>query len=134
MLLLPSLFFLSHTFDMSIKEGMEKERLQMEWMAFVPQLERDVRQGTHFRLQDGSLIIDLDSQESVRYELNDRRIIRSVKNKGATSYRGTTLVLQDVYYAMFLPEPRGVMVDIGMQGWHTHRDFALFLAKRSSSP
>lgn len=114
----------------NIKKEMEKERLQMEWMAFVPQLERDVREGVRFYRQDDALIIDLSSEKSVRYELKKRQIIRSVKNQGDSHFRGNMLVLQDVYYAVFLPETEGVFVDIGLQGWYTHLDFLLFLSKR----
>lgn len=130
-LLLPALFFMSHIMELSIKEGMERERLQMEWLAFVPQLERDIRQGVRFYQQDGAFIIDLVSKESVRYELKKRQIIRSVKKQGEDRFRGNMLMMQDVYYALFLPQQQGIMVDVGLQGWHTHLDFSLFLAKRS---
>jgi hypothetical protein len=128
---LPALFFVSSTTEKEIKEMIHHSRLEMDYLSFLVWLEKDVQKGVHFRETDGVLYIEQDQQVMIRYMLKDRRLIRSVKKPEDKGFRGTTIVLNHVYYAHFLPDGNGVKSDVGLQNWYAHQEFQTYFSKRS---
>ena len=76
--------------------------------------------GRRRTIKDGPRILDLDV---LLYE--------SVKKPEDRGFRGTTIVLNHVYYAHFLPDGNGVKSDVGLQNWYAHQEFQTYFSKRS---
>lgn len=129
-LFLPALFFVSLTAEKEIKEMIHHSRLEMDYLSFLIWLEKDVQKGVRFQEKNGLLYIEQDQNVIIRYSLKDRRLIRSVKKTEEKEFRGTTIVLDDVYYAHFLPDEKGVKFHVGLQNWHSHQEFEAYFSKR----
>lgn len=130
-LFLPALFFVSLTAEREIKEMIHHSRLEMDYLSFLVWLEKDVQKGVRFQEENGLLYIEQEQEVIVRYSLKDRRLIRSVKKPEEKDFRGTTIVLDNVYYAHFLPDGKGVKFNVGLQNWYTHQEFESYFSKRS---
>ncbi|SEN06514.1 hypothetical protein [Lihuaxuella thermophila] len=130
-LLLPALFFAVHTLEKELKKMMGQERLQMEYLAFHAWVQDELRQGSRFRLQGGAMLFDLPTGETVRYEVKKRQVIRSVKAKGETTFKGMTIILRHVYFIAFVPGKKEVVIDVGLQNWHASLDFSVTVAERT---
>lgn len=130
-LMLPALFFAVQTLEKEFKKMMGQERLQMEYLAFNAWVQDELRQGNHFRLQGGALLFDLPTGETVRYEVKKRQVIRSVKAKGESRFKGTTIILRHVYFIAFIPGEKEVAIDIGLQNWHASLDLRVTIAGRT---
>ncbi|MBH8597453.1 hypothetical protein [Thermoactinomyces sp. CICC 10523] len=130
LILLPALFFITRTFMSEIKGLDGKERLVMESMAFSGYIHQELKQGSHFRMDNGSLYFQLPNGDTVCYRHQKRRVIRSVRAQGETAFKGNTILLQDVYYIAFVPDPVGVGMKIGMQNWNASLDWSTYVAGR----
>ncbi|MFS8513963.1 MAG: hypothetical protein LOD87_09615, partial [Planifilum fulgidum] len=99
-LLIPVVLSLGDAVEAGMKEGMGRIQLQEEASAFVSDVRDELRRGSRFRLSpEGELLFDLPTGETIRYKQDRRRVIRSVRKPGETRFSGTTVLLQEVYYA-----------------------------------
>lgn len=118
-LLIPVVFSLGHMLEAEMKKGMGRQQLQEEASAFLSDARDELRRGFRFRLSpEGWLLFDLPTGEIVRYKHDRRRVIRGVRKPGESRFSGTTVLLQEVYYAGFYPDGDGVWLDLGMQNWY----------------
>lgn len=118
-LLIPVVFSLGHMVETELKKAMGRQQLQEEAIAFVSDVRDELRRGSDFRLSpEGWLLLDLPTGETIRYKHDRRRVIRSVRKPGETRFSGTTVLLQEVYYAGFYPDGDGVWLDLGLQNWY----------------
>ncbi|WP_124727764.1 hypothetical protein [Staphylospora marina] len=130
-LLIPSLFLATRTFEGEIGKQAGRQRLEAEVLSFVPLLEQDVKRASHFRKEGEALVIGFPDGSSVRYEHRNRRLIRSVKEPTDSSFGGTMIVLDNVYFAAWMPDDRGVEVELGLQNWTSSMDVTLYLSERN---
>lgn len=130
---LPSLFFVAFTIEKETGEAFGKTRIQLDYLSFLAWIEKDIKKGVYFQEEEGSLYIHTPDQTIIRYYLRDRKLIRSVQEHGENQPRGTTIVLQDVYYALFLPDKKGVGLDVGLQNWYAHQEFATYFSARTQA-
>lgn len=128
--LFPAVFFLTNTLEAEFKKMVNREQLQMEYMAFHAFMMREINQATRFRLQGKDVIVDLPTGESIRYQFKKRQIMRSVKRCGEMHYLGTTIVLQHVYFCAIVPDENGVYIDVGLQNWYSSLDLNTYIGKR----
>ena len=91
------------------------QQLAMEAEGFLSDVRDEIRQGSDFRLSSQHwLEFDLPSGETVRYRLDQRRIIRSLRAADGTQFQGTTILLHDVYYFACVPDEEGVEMEVGI--------------------
>lgn len=130
-LLIPVVFSLGHMVEAEMKKAMGREQLQEEASAFVSDARDELRRGYHFRLSpEGWLLFELPTGETIRYKHDNRRVIRSVRKPGETRFSGTTVLLQDVYYAGFYPDEEGVWLDLGLQNWYADLNVKTYVRGR----
>ncbi|MBA4493272.1 hypothetical protein ACFO25_06640 [Paenactinomyces guangxiensis] len=129
-LLLPALFFSARTLETEIKKLVSHHRLQMEYIAFVTSVQAEIRQGRGFRTDEGALLFDLPTGETIRYKWQKRQVVRSVKKKGETAFKGMTVLANHVYFITFVPGRDKVMIDIGLQNWNANLDMSVAVAGR----
>ncbi|MBA4603460.1 hypothetical protein [Thermoactinomyces mirandus] len=130
---LPALFFAAFTVEKQIREAFGKTRMHLDYLSFSAWIERDIQKGVYFQEEDDILYIHSPDGNVIRYHLRDRNLIRSVQARGENRFRGTTIVLKDVYYAIFLPDIKGVGLDVGLQNWYAHQEFATYFSARTQS-
>lgn len=130
LILIPALFFIARTFTEEIKEMDGKERLEMESMVFSDYIHKELKQGSHFQLDHGSLYFQLETGETICYRYKNRQVIRSVRANGGAGFKGNTILLQDVYFIAFIPDQSGVKMEIGLQNWNASLDFSTYVAGR----
>ncbi|MEW9033601.1 MAG: hypothetical protein AB2404_12905, partial [Planifilum fimeticola] len=130
-LLIPVVFSVGHMVEAEMKEGIGRQQLQEEVSAFVSDVRDELRRGSHFRLSpEGWLLFDLPTGETIRYKHDRRRVIRSVRKPGETRFSGTTVLLQEVYYAGFYPDQDGVWLDLGLQNWYADLNVKTYVRGR----
>ncbi|GAA5344647.1 hypothetical protein CLV97_105124 [Planifilum fimeticola] len=130
-LLVPVVFSLGHMVEAEMKEGIGRQQLQEEASAFVSDVRDELRRGSHFRLSpEGWLLFDLPTGETIRYKHDRRRVIRSVRKPGETRFSGTTVLLQEVYFAGFYPDKHGVWLDLGLQNWYADLNVKTYVRGR----
>jgi hypothetical protein len=133
--MIPALTTFQWVMESRGKRMMDRQGLQAEADVFTADVRDDLRQGTNFRLsKQGWLLFDLPTGETVRYKEKARRLIRSVRAPGESRFKGTTVMLQDVYFVSFQPTNEGVWLDIGLQNWHSDLDMKVFVRGRVDSP
>lgn len=107
------------------------QQLAMEAEGFLSDVRDEIRQGSDFRLSSQHwLEFDLPSGETVRYRLDQRRIIRSLRAADGTQFQGTTILLHDVYYFACVPDEEGVEMEVGLQNWHTDLSVKTYIRGR----
>ena len=93
-ILIPAVMSFGLLMESNTKQMIGRQQLMMEAEAFLADLRNEVRQGTNFRLsKENWLEFDLPSGETVRYRLDKRRIIRSLRGVDEAQFRGTTICL-----------------------------------------
>lgn len=90
----------------------------MEYMSFMAQFQDEVKQGSHFGSDGRVLWFDVPTGETIRYQLEKRELIRSVRKEGEQTFKGRTMVLQHVYFISFVAEQGEVIIDLGLQNWY----------------
>lgn len=130
---LPTLFFVVFTIEKETREAFGKTRMHLDYLSFLAWIEKDIQKGVYFQEEEGSLYIHTPDQTMIRYHLQDRKLIRSVQSQGEKRPRGTMIVLKDVYYAIFLPDIKGVGLDVGLQNWYAHQEFATYFSARAQT-
>lgn len=130
-LLIPAVMSLSLLIESGTKQIVGRQQLMMESEAFLADLRNEVRQGRNFRLsKENWLEFDLSSGESVRYRLDKRRIIRSLRGADDVQFHGTTILLQDVYFFACTPDSNGVEIEVGLQNWESDLILKTYLRSR----
>ncbi len=130
-LLVPAVMSLGLLIESGTKQIIGRQQLMMEAEAFLADLRNEVRQGNGFRLSgENWLEFDLPSGETVRYRLDKRRIIRSLRGADEAQFRGTTILLQDVYLFTCVPDKEGVEIEIGLQNWESDITLQTYLRSR----
>lgn len=128
---LPALFLASFAVEKETGKAFGKTRMHLDYLSFSAWIEKDIQKGVSFEEKDGSLYILTPDQTLIRYHLQDRKLIRSVQTQGESRFRGTMIVLKDVYYAIFLPDIKGVGLDVGMQNWYAYQEFSTYFSARA---
>lgn len=94
---------------------MNEQRLQMEWLSCYTWMQKEIKQGVHFRTQGEALLFDLPTGETVRYQWKDGKMIRQVKSATEPNFQGYTLLLQHVKAFRLIPKNHGVWVAFTLQ-------------------
>ncbi len=130
-ILIPAVMSFGLLMESNTKQMIGRQQLMMEAEAFLADLRNEVRQGTNFRLsKENWLEFDLPSGETVRYRLDKRRIIRSLRGVDEAQFRGTTILLHDVYLFNCVPDHKGVEIEIGLQNWESDITLQTYLRSR----
>ncbi|MCS1350547.1 hypothetical protein [Mechercharimyces sp. CAU 1602] len=132
-LLLPTLFSLGWIVEKEMKEMMGRQRLEVAWDTFYGDLYEEIGEGSDFRLDErGDFHFELGDGRRVRYRQDSRTrsVVREVKRVNESHYKGRTVLLQEVYYAAFVPMQEGVYVDIGLQNWTADLEINTFIRSR----
>ncbi|SFJ07158.1 Putative Competence protein ComGF [Thermoflavimicrobium dichotomicum] len=103
----------------------------MEYRAFLSYVQNEVKQGAHFRTENGALLFELPSGETIRYEQKNRQVIRRVKKANEKHFKGTMILLQHVYLILFIPDKSGVLLDVGLQSWSADLEMKIYIHGRS---
>ncbi|MGI6127292.1 MAG: hypothetical protein ACOYEF_10010 [Planifilum sp.] len=134
-LLIPVVFSLGHVVEAEVKKAVGRQQLQEEASAFITDVRDELRRGSDFRMtSEGWLLLDLPTGETIRYKHDRRRVIRSVRKPGESRFSGTTVLLQEVYYASFTPDKQGVWLDLGLQNWYSDLDVKTYVRGRVKNP
>ncbi|SFS80063.1 hypothetical protein SAMN05444972_10819 [Marininema halotolerans] len=132
-LLIPAIFSFEYGLERQLKKGFYRQQLGAEIQQFVADVRDEIRQGQDFRLSnEGWLLFDLPSGETVRYKQDKRRLLRGVRSKEGSGYQGTTILLQDAYWIGFEPDQDGVWFEVGLQNWHSDLKVRRYFRGRSS--
>lgn len=130
-LLIPVILGVSLELESGMKKMMGEQQLHSAAETFAADVRDDLRRGKDFRLSPkGWLLFDLPSGDTIRYKQDRRRVIRSVRQAGKPRFRGTTILLEDVYFIGFEPREGGVRIELGMQNWHGDFETELFVRGR----
>lgn len=116
--LIPTIYFLSTNMEQDLKEMMDRKRLQMEWIAFYRFAKKEIAKGSHFQYQYPALVFQLPDGMHVKYEQKKRWLVRSVRGRGQSLFKGNTIVLQQVYQSVFVPRGEGVYMEVQLQAWY----------------
>lgn len=131
LLIIPVVLAVSLDLEQALKQLIAEQELRSEAEAFATDIQKDVQRGNHFRLSpEGWLLFDFPTGETLRYRHDRRRVIRSVKKPGHSAFRGTTVLLHNVYFISFHPHRGGVSIDLGMQNWHGDVEREFFIRGR----
>ncbi|MFC4076622.1 pilus assembly FimT family protein [Salinithrix halophila] len=132
-ILIPVIFSLEYVMEKELKKGFYRHQLQAEVAQFTADVRNEVRRGRRFRLSsEGWLLFDLPSGDTVRYKQYRRRLIRSIRPSSERKFRGTTIVLQNVYFSGFEPDREGVWVETRLQNWHSDLSIRRYFRGRVS--
>ncbi|MFD1436014.1 hypothetical protein ACFQ5F_14025 [Kroppenstedtia eburnea] len=130
-LLIPVVLGVSLELERGLKKMVAEQQLHSAAETFIADVRDDLRRGENFRLSStGWLLFDLPEGETIRYKHQRRRVIRSVRPPGASRFKGTTILLDDVYFIGFDPGSDGVRFDLGLQNWHGDLDTTFFVRGR----
>ncbi|SDB95579.1 hypothetical protein SAMN04488112_10197 [Melghirimyces thermohalophilus] len=130
-LLIPIVLAVSLELEKGMKTILAEQALRSGAGAFAADVREDLRQGKNFRLtSEGWLLFEQPEEGTIRYKLDKRRIIRSVSQSGQSNFRGTTVLIHDVYMVHFTPEAGGVRIELGMQNWHGDYETEFFFRGR----
>jgi len=126
-ILVPVIFFTFSNLNFSIKKIINRNALALQYLSFISWFEKEVKEGRDFKVQDNSLTFFLPNNSLVKYELKKRKIFRSVYNSKDRCFKGVTILLDNVYYVIFLNYKNGVYIDLGLQNWYTTIEFSKYI-------
>lgn len=121
LIMFPAIFFYFLSLVTDGQKVMDDQRLQMEWLTCYTWMQKEIKQGIHFRTKDEALLFDLPTGETIRYQWKAGKIIRQVKSPAEADFRGYTLLLQHVEAFRFIPKNDGVLVAFSLQDVRKNR-------------
>lgn len=123
MMIVPVIFF---CFIQLVTEGqkiMDQERYQMNWLSCYIWMQRELKNGQHFRVDQEALLFEMPSGDLVRYHWDRGRIVRQVRKRKSKSFQGYTVLLQDVRAYRLFPYQSGVLMAFTFPNDYTVRTF-----------
>ncbi|PTM59350.1 hypothetical protein C8J48_1963 [Desmospora activa DSM 45169] len=130
--LIPVVMAVTFHMETGVKETFWEQQLQMELSAFAMDVRDEIRACTDYRLtEDGSLLMDTADGATIRYKLDQHRIIRSVRPPGESRFQGTTILAYNVSQLMFSPDDVGLLLKIRLENGWTEREAQYYFRGRT---
>ncbi|OYD07764.1 hypothetical protein CHM34_09850 [Paludifilum halophilum] len=131
-IIIPAVMNLYLSMERDLKKIVGKQHLQGEAAAWMTDFRDEVKSGRHFRLtEEGWLLFERSSGDTVRYSHDRRRLVRSVRRAGEKRFKGRTVMAHNVYIVTFATDREGVFVDIGLQNWHSDVSYQTYIRGRA---
>jgi hypothetical protein len=108
--MLPAIFFCLLNLVTDGQKLMGGQRLQMEWLTCYTWMQKEIKQGNHFRTVNEALLFEMPNGDTVRYQWQRQNLVRAVRKPNRAQFQGHTLLLPHIVSFRFLPMPSGVMI------------------------
>lgn len=111
-MVIPVFFFAAQLLRQEVDKQIEEQRLRGEYLTFLSFAQRELKTANQFRVQQGALLFELPTGETVRYEQKKGQIVRQRKQVDSPHFQGHTVLLQYVDQVFFTPDQQGVAMTI----------------------
>jgi competence protein ComGF len=131
-MVLPVFFFATQVLRQEVEKQIVEQRLRGEYLSFLSFAQRELKTGTQFRTDQGALLFELSTGETVRYEQKSSQIIRQVKQVDSPRFQGHTILLQYVDQVFFTPDAQGVTITVHLKNKKVVSKMETYIAARES--